>query len=71
MHYTSSFLSFALSGFPIPVALVGSQRSSDRPSSDAALNLIAAARFLTQSNVNGIFVVMHNDANDDTVVCHK
>ena len=71
MHYTSSFLSFALSGFPIPVALVGSQRSSDRPSSDAALNLISTARFLTKSNVKGIFVVMHNDANDDTIVCHK
>ena len=71
MHYTSSFLSFALSGFPIPVALVGSQRSSDRPSSDAALNLIAAAKFLTKANTNGIFVVMHNDSNDDTVVCHK
>jgi glutamyl-tRNA(Gln) amidotransferase subunit D len=39
MHYTSSFLSFALAGFPIPIALVGSQRSSDRASSDAALNL--------------------------------
>ena len=46
MHYTSSFLSFALAGFPIPVALVGSQRSSDRPSSDAAINLIAASNFL-------------------------
>ena len=71
MHYTSSFLSFALSGFPIPVVLVGSQRSSDRPSSDAALNLIATARFLRESNVTGIFVVMHNDTNDDTIVCHK
>ena len=71
MHYTSSFLSFALSGFPIPIALVGSQRSSDRPSSDAALNLIAATKFLTESNVKGIFVVMHNDSNDDTVACHK
>ena len=71
MHYTSSFLSFALSGFPIPVALVGSQRSSDRPSSDAALNLIATTKFLTESNVKGIFVVMHNDSNDDTIVCHK
>ena len=71
MHYTSSFLSFALSGFPIPVALVGSQRSSDRPSSDAAVNLIAATKFLTKANTNGIFVVMHNDSNDDTVVCHK
>ena len=71
MHYTSLFLSFALSGFPIPVALVGSQRSSDRPSSDAAVNLIAATKFLTKANTNGIFVVMHNDSNDDTVVCHK
>jgi len=71
MHYTSSFLSFALSGFPVPIALVGSQRSSDRPSSDAALNLIAATKFLTESNVKGIFVVMHNNASDETVVCHK
>ena len=71
MHYTSSFLSFALSGFSIPIALVGSQRSSDRPSSDAALNLIAATKFLTESNAKGIFVVMHNDSNDDTIVCHK
>jgi len=71
MHYTSSFLSFALSGFPIPIALVGSQRSSDRPSSDAALNLIAAARFLTESKAKGIYVIMHNDSNDDTIACHK
>ncbi len=71
MHYTSSFLSFALSGFPIPIALVGSQRSSDRPSSDAALNLIAATKFLTESKTNGIYVIMHNDSNDDTIACHK
>ena len=71
MHYTSSFLSFALSGFPIPIALVGSQRSSDRPSSDAALNLIAATKFLTESSVKGVFVVMHNNSSDETVVCHK
>ena len=34
MHYSSAFLSFALSGLKIPVVFVGSQRSSDRPSSD-------------------------------------
>ena len=71
MHYTSSFLSFALSGFSIPIALVGSQRSSDRPSSDAALNLIAATKFLTESKAKGIYVIMHNDSNDDTIACHK
>lgn len=70
MHYTSSFLSFALSGFPIPIALVGSQRSSDRASSDAALNLIAAVRFLVEKNKKGIYVIMHNDENDDAIACH-
>ena len=47
MHYSSTFLSFALSGLKIPVVFVGSQRSSDRPSSDAALNLIAATRLIS------------------------
>jgi glutamyl-tRNA(Gln) amidotransferase subunit D len=70
MHYTSSFLSFALSGFPIPIVLVGSQRSSDRASSDAALNLIGATKFIIENNTNGIYVVMHQDENDDTIACH-
>ena len=39
MHYTSAALSFALQNLPIPVVLVGAQRSSDRPSSDASLRL--------------------------------
>ena len=70
MHYTSSFLSFALAGFPIPIVLVGSQRSSDRASSDAALNLIGATKFITESNLKGIYIVMHQDENDDTIACH-
>jgi len=70
MHYTSSFLSFALSGFPIPIALVGSQRSSDRASSDAALNLIGAVQFLLGCNTNGVYVVMHQDENDESIACH-
>jgi len=70
MHYTSSFLSFALAGFPIPIVLVGSQRSSDRASSDAALNLIGATKFITESNIKGVYVVMHQDENDDTIACH-
>ena len=70
MHYTSSFLSFALAGFPIPIVLVGSQRSSDRASSDAALNLIGATKFISESNPKGIYIVMHQDENDDTIACH-
>jgi glutamyl-tRNA(Gln) amidotransferase subunit D len=70
MHYTSSYLSFSLAGFPIPIALVGSQRSSDRASSDAALNLIGAVKFLIESKTNGIYVAMHQDENDETIACH-
>ncbi|EPA05362.1 Glu-tRNA(Gln) amidotransferase subunit GatD [Candidatus Nitrosarchaeum limnium] len=70
MHYTSSFLSFALAGFPIPIALVGSQRSSDRASSDAALNLIGAIKFLVACKTNGVYIVMHQDENDETIACH-
>jgi glutamyl-tRNA(Gln) amidotransferase subunit D len=70
MHYTSSFLSFALRGFPIPIVLVGSQRSSDRASSDAALNLIGATKFIVEIKTKGVYVVMHNDENDNTIACH-
>lgn len=70
MHYTSSFLSFALAGFPIPIVLVGSQRSSDRASSDAALNLIGATKFITETKTRGVYIVMHQDENDNTIACH-
>ncbi len=70
MHYTSSFLSFALAGYPIPIALVGSQRSSDRASSDAALNLIGATKFLIESKTRGVYIIMHHDESDETIACH-
>ena len=70
MQYTAAFLSFALAGFPKPIVLVGSQRSSDRPSSDAALNLIGASKFIVKTSMNGVFVAMHNSENDDDIACH-
>ena len=70
MHYSSAFLSFALSGFKKPITLVGSQRSSDRPSSDAALNLIAATKFIVNTKSKGVFVVMHQNESDDAIACH-
>ena len=70
MHYTSAALSFALQNLPIPIILVGAQRSSDRPSSDAAFNLLGAAVIATKSNIAGVFVVMHNSISDDVISCH-
>ncbi len=70
MGYTSAALSFALSNVPIPVVLVGSQRSSDRPSSDAALNLIGAVLVASRASFSGVYVVMHSGISDDMLAVH-
>ena len=70
MSYTAAALSFALQDLPIPVVLVGSQRSSDRPSSDASSNLIAAVIFATQLDYSGVFVSMHGSISDEKIHCH-
>ncbi len=76
MHYTSSALYYSLENLNIPVLLVGAQRSSDRPSSDAFLNLISAVKFInynSKSNFkfNNVGVCMHYDLNDeDCVILH-
>ena len=70
MHYSASALSFALQNLPIPVVLVGAQRSSDRPSSDAALNLFGATLFALKSNLPGVYVAMHAGTSDDLIACH-
>jgi glutamyl-tRNA(Gln) amidotransferase subunit D len=44
MHHTAAILAFMVQHSPVPIVIVGSQRSSDRPSSDAALNLIHATK---------------------------
>ena len=65
LHYTSTALSFALEGLNIPVLLVGAQRSSDRGSCDASLNLKCAAHFIANSDFSGVAVCMHHSAEDD------
>jgi len=70
MHYSAAALSFALQRLPVPVVLVGAQRSSDRPSSDAALNLLGATTFAVGSEVSGVFVAMHHGTSDDAVAIH-
>jgi glutamyl-tRNA(Gln) amidotransferase subunit D len=65
LHYTSAALSFMLRDLPVPVALVGAQRSSDRGSSDTVMNIACAANFVANSNVAEICTVMHGTMNDD------
>jgi len=64
MHYTSAALAFMLQNLPVPVILVGAQRSSDRGSTDAAQNLLSAAYFITHSDFSGTAICMHENASD-------
>ncbi|MDD4353979.1 MAG: Glu-tRNA(Gln) amidotransferase subunit GatD [Candidatus Nanoarchaeia archaeon] len=65
MTYTSAALSFILNNVPVPVLLVGAQRSSDRPSSDAEMNIVCAAKFIRNTNFCGVAICMHNSSSDD------
>ncbi|MBI2583145.1 MAG: Glu-tRNA(Gln) amidotransferase subunit GatD [Candidatus Aenigmarchaeota archaeon] len=65
MYYTASALSFALQNLPVPVLLVASQRSSDRPSSDAGVNLLSAALFIAKGDYAGVGICMHSSPSDD------
>jgi glutamyl-tRNA(Gln) amidotransferase subunit D len=68
LHYTSAALSFIFEHLHIPIVLVGSQRSSDRGSSDAAMNLISAVAFIANTSLKGVFICMHESMSDDACV---
>ncbi|MCQ2078892.1 MAG: Glu-tRNA(Gln) amidotransferase subunit GatD [archaeon] len=70
MGYTAAAVSFMLGDVSKPVVFVGAQRSSDRPSSDASSNLMAAARFCVNGNRAGVYVVMHDGSGDDSFAVH-
>ncbi len=71
MAFTAAALSFLLDGLPGPVVLVGAQRSSDRPSSDAASNLIAACKFAGEGKVGEVTVCMHGWTADEVCLVHR
>lgn len=71
MSYTASALAFAVRNLPTPVVLVGSQRSSDRPSSDAAFNLLSAAITTISAPFGEVVIVMHGDISDNYSLVHR
>ena len=62
---TGAALSLMLKGIDTGVLLVGAQRSSDRPSTDARMNLYCATKFLSETDFTGIGICMHNSSSDD------
>ena len=69
MHYTSAALSFMLKT-PVPIIITGAQRSSDRPSSDANINLIDSV-IAAKSDIAEVCVCMHGSLNDEFTYLHK
>ena len=69
MHYTSAALSFMLKT-PVPIIITGAQRSSDRPSSDANINLIDSV-IAAKSDIAEVCVCMHGSLNDEYTYLHK
>ncbi len=71
LHHTAAALTFMVQNSPIPIVLVGSQRSSDRPSSDAALNLMHAMYAAGHSDIAEVMVCMFGPTSDDYGLLHK
>lgn len=64
MHFTSAALSFLLKGLGKPVVITGAQRSIDRGSSDAFMNLICAVIAAAKWDGAGVVTCMHGSMND-------
>ncbi len=71
LHHTAAALSFMVQDSPVPIILVGSQRSSDRPSSDAALNLIHASTAAGHGDIAEVLVCMFGPTSDEYGFLHR
>ncbi len=71
MGYSAAALSFALQNLPVPVIFVGSQRSADRPSSDAATNLTGAVTAAAKAPFAEVAVAMHENPSDTLIAIHR
>ncbi len=71
LHHTAAALNYMIQDLPVPVVLVGSQRSSDRPSSDAALNLIHSAYTAGHSDIAEVMVCMFGPTSDEYGFLHR
>ncbi len=71
LGYTAAALSFALQDLPVPVVLVASQRSADRPSSDAATNLVGAVKAAVSAPFAEVVIAMHETISDTSIVFHR
>jgi glutamyl-tRNA(Gln) amidotransferase subunit D len=65
LAHTAAALAFMFEKINIPVIIVGSQRSTDRGSSDGSINLICAAEFIAKSDFAGVAICLHDKSEDN------
>ena len=65
LHYIAAALSFILTDFSKPIIITASQRSIDRGSSDAFMNLLCAVKAAAEFDGAGVFTCLHGTTNDD------
>ncbi|AFK50477.1 glutamyl-tRNA(Gln) amidotransferase subunit D [Thermogladius calderae 1633] len=71
MSYSAAALAFAIRDKPVPIVFVGSQRSSDRPSSDSILNLKGAFITASRAPIAESLIAMHASTSDDLIAVHR
>jgi glutamyl-tRNA(Gln) amidotransferase subunit D len=71
MHHTAGILSFMVQDAPVPIVMVGSQRSSDRPSSDAAFNLRCAVNAAAKGEIAEVMVCMYGPTSEHYNLLHR
>lgn len=71
LHHTAAALTYMVQNPPVPIVLVGSQRSSDRPSSDAALNLMHACTAAGHGDIAEVMVCMFGPTSDEYGFLHR
>ncbi|MFP4400760.1 MAG: Glu-tRNA(Gln) amidotransferase subunit GatD [Candidatus Woesearchaeota archaeon] len=71
LHFSTAILSFFLKKLNKPVIFTAAQRSIDRGSSDAFMNLLCAVKAASLFDGAGVFLVMHGSSSDDFCYIHK
>lgn len=71
LHFTTAAISFMLKDINKPVIFTASQRSIDRGSSDAFMNLICAVTAAAKSDYAGVATCLHGTTNDDYCIINR
>jgi len=71
LHFTTAAMSFFLKDLGKPVIFTASQRSIDRGSSDAFMNLICAVSAAAKFDFAGVASCLHGTLNDDYCILNR